>query len=551
MNISSRYSYNSINTSFDKKIYASTQGTLAPLTGRYILVENRSTQNYGDLIANIDTNFTEDISFAANIGTSFTKSMGNNGTTLDSNLGGLTYANWFTLGNFVNNAANFQSLGSSREVQSIFASLTFGYKKYLFLDVTGRNDWSSTLVNTDSMSFFYPSVGVTGIISEMTTMPDWINFGKVRASFAQVGNDIASFVTVPLSTIKAGVIIAPNVGPRPNESLKSELQSSFEFGTDWRMFNNRLGFEFTYYNSETTNQYITIPAPPTGPYGYANYAFNAGNIVNQGVEIVLNGKVVQGDKFNWDVTFNYSHNRNEVKDLPDDLGDRVVLTAPGVNNYQYSLIEGQPYGQIEGVNIKRDAQGRIMLDIDGNIEKTKMEVVGNANPDFMLGFGNTFTYGSFYANVLIDARFGGDVMSLTEATNDEFGVSKATGDARNAGGVEINAVYPNGTPYVGLYDANRYYKQIGGRAGATGEYVYDATNVSLRELSIGYKFDVAKVPFLQSASLSVIGRNLFFFYKDAPFDPNLALSTGEGLQGIDVFGMPSSRSLGINLNVTF
>ena len=551
LNISSRYSFNSITNSFDKKMYATTQGTLAPPTGRYYLAKNLSTQNYGDLIANIDTNFSENISFSANIGTSFTKNMGNNGTTLDSTLGGLTYANWFTVGNFVNNAGNSQSLGSSREVQSVFASMTFGYKKYLYLDVTGRNDWSSTLVNTKSMSFFYPSVGVTGIISEMTEMPDWISFGKVRASFAQVGNDIPAFVTVPVSTIKGGVIIAPGVGPMPGENLKSELQSSFEVGTDWRMFNNRLGFEFTYYNSETTNQYVSVPAPPTNPYGYLNYGFNAGSIQNQGIEIVLNGKVVQGDKFTWDVTFNYSHNKNLVKDLPESLGGRVILTPAGVNNYRYSLIEGQPFGQIEGKNIVKDDQGRIMLNADGTLQKTDFEVVGNANPDYMLGFGNTLNYGSFFANILFDGRFGGDVMSLTEATNDEFGVSKTTGDARNAGGVAINAVYPNGTAFAGLYDAEKYYKQVGGRAGATGEYVYDATNISLRELSIGYKFDVAKVPFLQSASLSVIGRNLFFIYNKAPFDPNLALSTGEGLQGIDVYGMPSSRSLGINLNVTF
>jgi hypothetical protein len=142
-------------------------------------------------------------------------------------------------------------------------------------------------------------------------------------------------------------------------------------------------------------------------------------------------------------------------------------------------------------------------------------------------------------------------MSLTEATNDEFGVSKATGDARNAGGVAINAVYPDGTAYAGKYPADSYYKQVGGRAGATGEYVYDATNVSVREISIGYNFDAKKIGFIQSASLSLIARNLFFIYKDAPFDPNISLSTGEGLQGVDVYGMPSTKSIGLNLNVTF
>jgi len=317
------------------------------------------------------------------------------------------------------------------------------------------------------------------------------------------------------------------------------------------MFDNKLGFEISYYNSETKNQYIQVPAPATNPYGYLNYGFNAASIKNQGLEIVLTGKIIHNDKFNWDATINYSHNKNTVSEIPAELGGRVILTDPGVNNYRYSLIEGQPFGQIEGVNIKRDTQGRVLLNADGTIQKTGFEVVGNSNPDYMLGFGNTFKYGSFFANVLIDARVGGEVMSLTEATNDEFGVSKATGDARNAGGVAINAVYPNGTAYSGKYPADSYYKQIGGRAGATGEYVYDATNVSLRELSIGYTFDTKKIPFLHSANLSLVARNLFFIYKNAPFDPNISLSTGEGLQGVDVYGMPSTKSIGLNLNVTF
>ena len=552
LSLVSRYNYNRVESSFDKKIYASTQGTLSNINGRYINVNSLSTQNYGDFLANINTKINENISLTANIGTSFTKSMGNKATTLDSGISsGLVYANWFTLGNFVNNAGNFQSLDSQKEVQSVFAAATFGYKNYLYLDVTGRNDWSSTLVNTDKLSFFYPSVGVTGLISEMTKMPDWVNYGKVRASFAQVGNDISSFVTSPTSTIVGGQIIPPTVGPRPGESLKPELKSEFEIGTEWKMFNNKLGFEISYYNSETKNQYIQVPAPSTNPYGYLNYGFNAASIKNQGLEIVLTGKIIKTDQFNWDATINYSHNKNTVSEIPTELGGRVILTDPGVNNYRYSLIEGQPFGQIEGVNIKKDAQGRIMLNADGTIQKTGFEVVGNANPDYMLGFSNSFKYGSFFANVLVDARVGGEVMSLTEATNDEFGVSKATGDARNAGGVAINAVYPNGSTYSGKYPADSYYKQIGGRAGATGEYVYDATNVSLRELSVGYNFSTKKLPFFQSASVSLIARNLFFIYKNAPFDPNISLSTGEGLQGVDVYGMPSTKSVGLNLNVTF
>nr|WP_314897804.1 SusC/RagA family TonB-linked outer membrane protein [uncultured Flavobacterium sp.] len=552
LSIASRYSYNRVESGFDKKIYATTQGTLSHTNGRYINVNTLSTQRYGDLIATINTKFNEDFSFNANVGTSITNTIGNQRTTLDSGIGGgLQIANWFTLGNFVNNAGNLQTLDSSKEVQSVFAATTLGYKDMLFLDLAARNDWSSTLVNTDNSGFFYPSVGVTAIISEMTTLPDFINYGKVRATYAQVGNDIFPFVTSPTNGFTSEGNKPAIAAPQPGSSLRPELKSEVEIGTEWRMFNNRLGFELSYYNSETKHQYLQILAPLTNPLGVKYYGINAGSIKNVGFEAVVTGKIVKTDKFSWDATVNYSQNKNTVKEIPTELGGKVILTEAGVNNYRYVLEQGKPYGVIEGVNIKRDAQGRVMLNADGTIQKTDFEEVGNSNPDFMLGFSNSFKFGSFFANVLIDGRFGGNVMSLTEAVNDEFGVSKATGDARNAGGVVINAVYPDGSAYAGKYPAESYYKQTGGRAGATGEYVYDATNVSLREVSIGYTFNTKRLPFLQTASLSLIARNLGFIYKDAPFDPNISLSTGEGLQGIDVYGMPSTRSIGLNLNVTF
>ncbi|MFE3849245.1 SusC/RagA family TonB-linked outer membrane protein [Flavobacterium sp. LB3P45] len=552
LSVASRYSYNRVESGFDKKIYATTQGTLSHTNGRYINVNTLSTQRYGDLIATINTKFNEDFSFNANVGTSITNTIGNQRTTLDSGIGGgLQIANWFTLGNFVNNAGNLQTLDSSKEVQSVFAATTFGYKDMLFLDLAARNDWSSTLVNTNNSGFFYPSVGVTAIISEMTTLPDFINFGKVRATYAQVGNDIFPFVTSPTNGFTSEGNKPAIAAPKPGTSLRPELKSEVEIGTEWRIFNNRLGFELSYYNSETKHQYLQILAPLTNPLGVKYYGINAGSIKNVGFEAVVTGKIVKTDKFSWDATVNYSQNKNTVKEIPAELGGKVILTEAGVNNYRYVLEQGKPYGVIEGVNIKRDAQGRVLLNADGTIQKTGFEEVGNSNPDFMLGFSNSFKFGSFFANVLIDGRFGGNVMSLTEAINDEFGVSKATGDARNAGGVAINAVYPDGSAYAGKYPAESYYKQTGGRAGATGEYVYSATNVSLREVSIGYTFNTKRLPFLQTASLSLIARNLGFIYKDAPFDPNISLSTGEGLQGIDVYGMPSTRSIGLNLNVTF
>jgi TonB-linked SusC/RagA family outer membrane protein len=553
LTIASRYSYNRVTSLFDKKIYATTQGTLSNVNGRYMNENSLSTQRYADLIATINTKIGSDFTFNANVGTSITNTLTNQKTILDSGISsGLTIANWFTLANFVNNAGNYQTIDSRREVQSLFAATTFGYKDMLFLDLAGRNDWSSTLSNTGTPSYFYPSVGVTALISEMTTLPEWINYGKVRGTYAQVGNDIYPFISSPTYLYVPGTTKNnPTAGPKTGTTLKPELKSEFEFGTEWRMFDNRLSFEVSYYNSETKNQYLQVVAPVGNQEGVDFYGFNAGSIENKGIEVVLSGGIIRGDKFSWDTTVNFSQNKNTVKELPDNIGSRVNLTEAGVNGYRYALVEGRPYGVIEGINFKKDAQGRILLNDDGTIQRTDFEEVGNSNPDFMLGWSNSFKFGSFFANVLIDGRFGGDVMSLTEAQNDSFGVSKATGDARNAGGVKINAVRASDGVAVSTMDAQSYYTQVGGRAGITGEYVYDATNVSLREVSIGYNFNPKSLPFISTASISLIARNLFFIYKDAPFDPNIALSTGQGLQGVDIYGLPSTRSIGLNLNVTF
>lgn len=549
--LTSRYSYNRSESNFQKEMHATSATSLVHPKGRLIDVTTIATQNYADLIGLINTNLSQDFSFDATIGTSINNGK-SRGVILDSGIGGgLKNANIFTLGNFLSNNGNVQS-AYEREVQSVFATTTFGYKNYLYLDVAGRNDWSSTLVNTNDASFFYPSLGLSAIVSEMTAMPNFVNFGKVRATYAQVGNDIAAYITSPTSSIVGGEVINPPVGPRPGTTLKPELKSELELGMEWRMFNNRLGFEFSYYDSKTKNQYMQVAAESTNENGYTFYAINAGSISNKGFEVVLFTDIVKGEKINWESRVNYSQNKSRVNDIPAENPEgRIVVTDPGSNNYRYSLIEGRPFGVIEGINLKKDDQGRIIVGDKGVIERTGWEEVGNANPDFMLGFSNTFRFGAFTANILIDGRFGGEVLSLTEAINDFNGVSKATGDARNAGGKKINGVSKANGSAVTSMDAELYYNGVAGRNGATGEYVYDATNISVREVSIGYTFNKNKLPLVQSASISLIARNLFFIHKDAPFDPNVALSTGEGLQGVDVFGMPSTRSIGLNLNLTF
>jgi TonB-linked SusC/RagA family outer membrane protein len=557
LTIGSRFNYDRVNNILDNKINATTNSVWAPETGKYININSLSVQKYADLIATINTKFNDDFSFFANIGTSITSSKLNDQSVLDSGNSGLKAANWFTSHNFKDTEGIYQNMGVSKEVQSVFAAATFGYKSMLYLDVTGRNDWSSTLVNTDSMSFFYPSVGATAILSEMIQMPESISFGKVRASYAQVGNDVAAFITTPvnLSTSANISAISPVTGVRPGTTLQPETQKSYELGTEWRFLKNRVGLELTYYSNETKNQYLTIPAP-TNVNGFQNYAYNGGVISNKGIEAVLYGKIIDNAKFTWDATVNYSFNKNEVTNLPKDQGGVVVITPDSNNNYRYALTEGQPFGTIQGWKPIRNDKGQLVLDAKGAIQKyadkndNNWVNIGNSNPDYMLGFSNNFKYGNYNLNFTIDGRFGGQVLSMTQAIMDINGVSKASGDARNAGGVTIDAVMPDGTAVTKM-DANKYYSSIGGRNGLSSEYMYSATNVSLRELALGYTFHLAENKVLKSASLSLVARNLFFFYKDAPFDPNVSLSTGNGLQGVDVFGMPSTRSVGLNLNVTF
>jgi outer membrane receptor protein involved in Fe transport len=556
LSVKARGGYNKLFNQFDKKMYAGTNETLAPASGRYIYSNSENTQLYGDLIATINTKFNDDFSFNANVGTNITKTSLFLDTTIDSGKGGLKYVNWFNLNNFNSASASSQTTGTNREIQSVFASTTFGYKDMVYLDLTGRNDWSSTLANTDKVNsgYFYPSVGVTGILTQMFKMPESISFAKVRASYAQVGNDLTPYLTSPTSTLVNGSVQAPLTGPAPGTSLKPESQNSFEIGTEWRFVNNRFGIDLTYYDNITKDQLITLPAPLANPFGYKNYAYNAGSISNKGIELTLTAKAVKTDNFSWDTSVNFAQNKNEVVSLSPDLKGGVVLTDPGSNNYRYSLIEGRPFGVIEGINIVKKG-GVIQLDETGRLQKTDWEEVGNANPDFMLGWSNSFAYKKFSLNFIIDGRFGGEVMSMTQAMLDAYGVSKVTGDARAAGGVAVNAVYAPGTTKAGQVvskiDTQEYYEQVGDRNGITGEYVYSATNVKLGELSLGYNFELRKDSFLKTASLSLVGRNLFFFYNEAPFDPNVSLSTGEGLQGVDVFGAPSTRSIGMNLNFSF
>ncbi len=537
---------------FDQRISGGSDPTFASATGRYVLEKTENTQQYIDLIGTYNKQLSEDFTFTGVLGTSLTKYETGDRVFLDSGKNpGLKYPNVFTIANF-SDTNNIQQSISNREVQSIFGSVNLGYKEMLFLDITGRSDWSSTLAFTDTNSFFYPSVGLTGILTEMTEFPEFVSFGKVRTSYAVVGKDIPAYASNQLEPIELGTGNAsvPRFGVIEGETLEPEEQKSFEIGTEWRFLQNRLGFDFTYYSTTTTNQIFFIAAEPNIA-GLTQNIVNAGEISNKGIELTLNARPIVTDNFKWNTAVNFATNKNEVVSVHPSLNNgEAILTASGVNGYGYSLIEGEDFGSIRASSLLRNANGTPIVSAgDLTLQTTgKDNTVAHAQPDYTLGWNNTFDYKDFSLNILVDAKVGGDVLSVTEAVNDKYGVSQASADARNTNGGMIDVVDTNGAP--AQITAQAYYNAVGGRDGILGEYVYSATNINVREVSLGYNMNLEN-SFIQNIKVSLIANNLFFIYKDAPFDPNIASSTGIGLQGVDIFGQPSTRSIGLNLNVKF
>lgn len=549
LSLQSRASFDKSFFTFDKRLFAGTDPNLAPATGRYILEKTENTQQYLDLIANYTTDLSEDVSLTALLGTSLTKYKIGNQIVLDSGIGsGLRYPNEFIIANFTQ-TNDIRNSSTNRETQSIFASANLGYRDMLFMDLTYRTDWSSTTPEP----FSYPSVGLTGVLSEMFDFPESISFAKLRASYAKVGKELPAYST-QLYSIPVGLpnFTKPTYGPRFGETLRPEEQTSFEIGTEWRFFGNRLGVELTYYSTTTKDQVFFIAAEPN-TLGYTQNIVNAGEISNNGLEMVLIGKPIVNDLFKWNTAINFATNNNKVVAVHPELQDgEAIITPLGVNGYGFSLIEGEDFGSIRGKSLLRNDQGLPIVSVGDNnkltLQSTDIETIAYAQPDYTLGWNNSFDYKNFTFNFLIDAKIGGQVVSVTEAINDQYGVSQASADARNTNGGMIDVVDTDGN--ATQVTAEDYYAAVGGRAGLLGEYVYDATNVNLREVSLGYNLPL-KEGIIKNARVSLIANNLFFIYKDAPFDPNIASSTGIGLQGVDIYGQPSTRSIGLNLNLKF
>lgn len=531
-------------------------------TGYFAQSNQTFVQKYVDAIANITVPLTgSDFKLNGLIG----GSINDQKTSGLSLAGNLSAVDFFTPSNTIvaqpgtftgNTLTNTTAiLPNHNQLQAIFGNANLSYKDWAFLTVTGRNDWSSNLSYTPNNSYFYPSFGLSFIVSQMFKLPEAISYAKVRGTYAEVGNTVPPYLTFIQNTLKADGALLFNTN-RAFRELKPERTKSFELGTDLRFLANRINFSFTYYKTNTRNQYIPVIAPPSSlvSTGY----LNAGNVENKGIQFILGADVVKGDGLNWNTSINGSANRNKIIDIASE--DRIFsvdLTGGGNNSYISRLKVGGSYGDIYGYTLQRDAQNRIVLAGDGTsaspytpVKSSDFNYIGNANPKFQLGWNNSFSYKDFSFSFLVDGKFGGQVLSLTEALMDEAGASEATGNARNQGGVKIDGVDTRGNAVSANINPQSYYSIVGGRSGVSGEYIYSATVVRLREAALGYTFPLTGKTF-KSMKFSVTGRNLVYFYKKAPFDPEITMSTGNGLSGIDVFNQPATRTLGFNLNLSF
>jgi TonB-linked SusC/RagA family outer membrane protein len=499
-----------------------------------------------DLLGFYKKNIGENFSVDATVGASLQKF---SSTVQSSATGGLNRDNLFITTN-ARSPQNNRSLIET-EKQGVFATADFTYKGALTLSGSIRNDWSSTLPK-ESRSYLFPSVGVSAVISELITMPEIISFAKFRVSFAQTGNDAPPYLLTQTYTYGTGgpngFIVRDNVKPFP--TLKPELTNSIEVGLEAKLAKGRLGFDVGYYTNDSKNQLIRVPIP--GASGWTQEFVNAGLVRNSGVEITLRASPVKSAGLSWDIDMNFARNKNELVELTPELKS-YQLSADFMNFVRAE--EGRPIGEVYSRGYERNASGQILVDATGlpRITSGTTVYLGNTRPDWTGGLGNRLTYKNFTLYALISARMGGVVSSFTNAVIYADGVVEETLAGRDT--YLFEGVKADGTPNDIKTTAEKYWLRVGGRNAPAGEvFTYSASNIRLRELSLTYGIPqgvLKKSPF-QAASLSLIGRNLFFLLNNAKgFDPELVSGSANTTVGLESFSLPATRTLGLNLNLSF
>ena len=535
--------------------------------GHYWWGYSKTTEIYTDYMLNYNKTFGDwDVSATAGWvghttkGTS--RSVDATATYVDPNKQMLsTEINWFSPsaggnGNSISNSSNWDK-------GAVFTAQV-GWKDKVYVDGSYRRDWYRAFRQFKDKgtpeSYGYFGFGANAIISSLVKLPEWFNYLKYRASYSEVGNSLPNVVYAQASKdYRTGSITIPQWAdfkdPRP------EKTASFETGVEMLFLNNCLSLDLTYYNSTMSNLYLV----GTNAKG-KSIPMNSGKVRNQGIEATIGYDFKFGRDLRWKTSYNISYNDNKILKTaydPETGKENVIATDLGGVRVLYK--EGGSIGDMYITDLRRDDQGHYVLTSDGGVQmdtessKKYGKYVGNMNANWQMGWTNTFSYKDFSLSFLINGRIGGKVLSLTESYLDGMGLSQRSADARLAAEANnIVATEYGNKPGMMLDDGSgrivpveEYYKSIGGTSPqAVDNYLYSGTNFRLRELSFGYTFrDLFGAN--KNLTLSFIGRNLFFLYKDAPTDPDVSLSTANGLGAYEVFNMPSSRSFGFSLNVNF
>ena len=542
LNVTGRLRWDDAATKQEDKRYASTLKLFAPSDYGFYGYDKINDQTlYGDLMLNINKTLGENFSISSNMGASFSRLK----YDVTGFQGGLKApSNVFTpnaidYGNATNdNRPIFESY--KHYINSMFISAELGYRSMLYLTLTGRNDWDSALHGTAQTSFFYPSVGVSAVISEMAKMPQMINYLKVRASWASVGSAIEPNLSSAwryeynpaLGTYKTVTYKFP-------KKFYPERTDSWEAGVTARLFGNALSVDLTVYQSNTRKQTL-LRDVTSGAAGFNKEYIQTGNIRNRGLELSV-GYTKSWADFTWSSSLAYSMNRNKIVELLENPNE--VVRQAGLSGCGVVLKKGGGMGDIYTyTDFKRDAEGNIALDSNGNVMQTNLsnpQYRGSVLPKGNLGFSNDFSWKGVNLGFVLTARLGGICMSQTQAILDEYGVSAVSAEARNNGGIAVN---------TGKISAEGYYAVVGGDNPIWSEYIYSATNVRLQEANISYTLP-RKWLKSKELTLGVTANNLFMIYRKAPFDPESTASTGTYYQGFDYFMQPSLRTLGFNIKL--
>lgn len=530
----------------EKKYWASTIQLFAGENGSYFANKQHVKLFYGDVIANVDKRLGKDFTLAANVGASWSRER----SDLVGGGGKLDIANFFTLNNIIK---EYRTLEQNRKhsmlTVSAFANLELGWRSMLYLTATARNDWASSQSGTEQLSFFYPSVGLSAVVTEMVRLPRWISFLKLRGSYAEVGSPLPQYLSSATYQFNSSTGYYETYTRFVPDKLYPEMTRSWEVGMDLRLWQERLTLDITYYKSNTNKQTFQIPI--SGSSGYSSMVVQSGCVQNKGVEAVLGVKLRSGD-FSYNASFAYTLNRNKIKSmvpyyttLDGQVGSLNQITKSNIDGGAASFLlrEGGTMGDLWTKNvIKKDEDGNYLINAGGKLEIAALsQKVGSVLPKYTLSMNNDFRYKGFRAGFQLHARVGGKVLSATQAYLDGYGVSKASAEARDNGGVPVNQ---------GKVDAETWYTTIG-TGKVYSHYIYNATNIRLQEASIGYTLPKRWFRDVCSIDISLVGRNLWLIYCKAPFDPESASSTDTYYQGIDFFMQPSLRSYGFSVKLNF